>query len=74
MVLNQKEFTKLAVSMGIAKRSEVKLFFDEFPKDGYDDFDDIVSLSRMAEQSRKWKQTKWGRKHNDEIRVLPTKY
>ena len=71
MVLNRKEFAKLAVSMGIAKRSEVKMYMDEFPKDSYDDFKDIVGLSRMAELGRKWKQSKPGRKRNEDIRIVP---
>ena len=71
MVLNRKEFAKLAVSMGIAKRLEVKTFFNEFPKEEYDDDKDIIRLWRMAEACRRWKQTRPGKKYNDEIRILP---
>ena len=71
MGINKKEFRKLAVSMGVAKQADVKMYMEKYPKDSYDDFNDIVTLSRMAELNRKWKQTKPGRKKNEDIRVLP---
>ena len=58
MLLNKKDFSKLAVSMGIAKQKEVKMFFEEFPKDSYDDYEDIVELSRKVEVYRRWAQSK----------------
>ena len=60
--------------MGIAKRSEVKMFFDEFPKDEYDDDKDIIRLWRRAEAYGRWKQNKPGRKRNEEIRILPRRW
>ena len=57
--------------MGIAKPKDIKMYLEKYPKESYDDFSDIVTLSRMAELNKKWKQTKPGRKKNEDIRVLP---
>ena len=58
MMIGKKDFTRLAVSMGIANRSEVKIFFNELPKDAYDDDRDIIALWRMVEQVRRIKHVR----------------
>ena len=44
MVIGKKEFRKLAISMGVAKPRELRMFFSEFPQASYDDEEDIVKL------------------------------
>lgn len=58
MVIGKKEFRRLAVSMGVARSKEVSLFFEEFPKDTYDDDSDIVLLWRRAQTYSRWAQCK----------------
>ena len=55
MQMSRKEFGKLAVSMGVANRTEIRIFFSEFPKDEYEDDKDMIHLWRMVQQCRKMK-------------------